>query len=86
MNIRTLDEKTDGCPHTEVFKTYMSTNWEKHNLLREMRTIEPAGEETDDETPNDDNDDSNDTGYNYDGDDDLVNEDGTETGLLQKVL
>ena len=53
----------------------------RESILLRMQSINNVSQVNSNE-----NDDSNDTGYNYDGDDDLVNEDGTETGLLQKVL
>lgn len=49
IKLRTMDEVDKLCPHLLVFKTYIDENWEKHRLLRLLRTQLETTTESDDE-------------------------------------
>ncbi|XP_066918896.1 uncharacterized protein [Clytia hemisphaerica] len=83
VKIQTLETTTDGCAHMEVFKSYIKENWDKHELLRELRT-EGNGVETEEEVPERNEDEFDDYDV-IDVDDIAINEEVEEGNIFEKV-
>ncbi|XP_066924458.1 uncharacterized protein [Clytia hemisphaerica] len=54
IKLRTMEEVDKLCPHLLVFKSYIDENWDKHRLLRLLRTQLDTDTDTDDEQQLDD--------------------------------
>lgn len=68
----------------EVFKSYIKENWDKHDLLRELRT-EDNGVETEEEVPERNEDEFDDYDV-IDVDDIAINEEVEKGNIFEKVF